>query len=409
MFLGIIFKSVCIALVFCFCLPVVSHAQNSFKQNSQENPNVIFFSTDDLNTWVNPLGYNQAKTPNLDRLSAMGITFTNAHAPAVYCAPSRSAIFSGQHASTTGCYRDEIYFYDNPELVSLQTAFSRAGYKAYGAGKTYHHRAGSIDMRGWEKYFSRSQEIRDVGYEMGYYGSDVPYPNPYPYSPYYTETDRELTGGGFLEWGPIAGNQAEQIPDAVRTNWVCDILKQEHSNPFPNYAPQKYFDMYDREQIVVPHLKADDLDDLPELIRKQMTNRSKIQQELESLGAVKDAVMAYLAAVSFADAMLGRVLDALEASAYKDNTVVIFWSDQGYHHGEKGQWGKHTLWQETSHVPLIIAGNGLPQNQTVNTTVSLVDLYPTLIELCNLSPHQKMDGVSLVSSLNNPASAESFY
>lgn len=309
------------------------------------------------------------------------------------------------------------FIYDNPEILSLQTAFSLAGYKTYGAGKLYHHRAGSIDMRGWEEYFSRSREIRDVGYEMGYYGSDVPYPNPHPYSPYYIKTDRELTGGGFLEWGPIAPEQAEQIPDAIRTNWVCDLLKKNYSDPFfialglysphfPNYAPQKFFHMYDRDQIIVPELKADDLDDLPEYIRKKMINRSKIQKELEDLDAVKDAVMAYLAAVSFADAMLGRVLDALEASAYKDNTVVVFWSDQGYHHGEKGQWGKHTLWQETSHVPLLFAGNGLPKNQKVATTVSLIDLYPTLIELCSLSEQHKMDGVSLVPTLRNPAEAK---
>lgn len=385
-------------------------------QTSSQNPNVIFFSTDDLNTWINPLGYSQAKTPNLDRLAKMGITFTNAHAPGVYCAPSRSAIFSGLHASSTGCYTDEIYFYDHPGIVSLQSAFSQAGYKAYGAGKTYHHRAGSIDMRGWEEYFARTQEIKDVGYETGYYGSDVPLPDPYPYSPYYTKTDNVITGGGFLEWGPIATEKAEQIPDAARTNWVCDLLKQEHSDPFfialglysphfPNYAPQEFFDMYDRDQIIVPDLKEDDLDDLPEYIRKKMTNRLKIQQTLEDLDAVKDAVMGYLAAVSFADAMLGRVLDALEASAYKDNTLIIFWSDQGYHHGEKGQWGKHTLWEETSHVPLLIAGNGLPENQKVNTTVSLIDLYPTLIEMCKLPQQHKMDGVSLASVLNDPSSA----
>ncbi len=115
--------------------------------------------------------------------------------------------------------------------------------------------------------------------------------------------------------------------------------------------------------------------------------------------------MGYLACVSFADAMLGRVLDALEASAYKDNTVVIFWSDQGYHHGEKGQWGKHTLWQETSHVPFIFAGIGLPANKRVETTVSLIDIYPTLIELCNLPEQHQMDGVSLVPTLVNPDSA----
>jgi len=392
--------------------------------NSIDHPNVIMFATDDLNTWVNPLGYNQAKTPNLDRLAEMGITFTNAHAPAAYCAPSRSAIWSGLHASSTGCYNDELYFYDMPELVSMQTAFDQAGYKTYGAGKLYHHRAGSFDTRGWDEYFSRSQEIRDWGYEMGYRGSDVPFPDPRPYSPYYNdprspfylEPGETMSWGAYLEWGPIAMEEAEQIPDALRTNWVCDLLEQEHTDPFfiglglysphfPNYAPQEFFDMYDRDSIIVPDLYADDLDDLPDHIRTRMTNRLIKQQTLEELDAVEDAVLGYLACVSFADAMLGRVLDALEASAYKDNTIVIFWSDQGYHHGEKGQWGKHTLWQETSHVPFIFAGNGLPENKRVATTVSLIDIYPTLIELCNLPQQHQMDGVSLVPTLNNPSEA----
>ena len=140
-----------IMTVLFLCIHTVVLGVSKKGNSPNDRPNVIFFSTDDLNTWVNPLGYSQAITPNLDRLAEMGITFTNAHAPATYCAPSRSAIFSGLHASSTGCYNYEIYHYDMPELASLQTAFSQAGYKAYGAGKTYHHRGGSIDMPGWEE------------------------------------------------------------------------------------------------------------------------------------------------------------------------------------------------------------------------------------------------------------------
>ncbi len=414
-------KTLALVVVSLHCSLAVD-AQTGPKSSDQ--PNVIMFATDDLNSWVNPLGYDQAITPNLDRLAEMGITFTNAHAPAAYCAPSRSAIWSGLHASSTGCYEDELYFYDMPELVSMQTAFEQAGYKTYGAGKLYHHRAGSFDTRGWDAYFSRSQEIRDWGYEMGYRGSDVPWPDPRPYSPVYTdpESDRYLEPGetmnygAFLEWGPIAPEKAEEIPDAVRTNWACDLLAQEHIDPFfialgmysphfPNYAPQKFFDMYDPDTIEVPYIYEDDLDDLPDHIRNRMTNRLSIQENLEKLDVVQEAVTGYLACVSFADAMLGRVLDALEASAYKDNTIVLFWSDQGYHHGEKGQWGKHTLWQETSHVPFIFAGNGLPENKTVETTVSLVDIYPTLIELCNLPEQHQMDGTSLAPILRDPSLA----
>ncbi|MEX0983034.1 MAG: sulfatase-like hydrolase/transferase [Bacteroidales bacterium] len=386
-------------------------------QGIVSRPNVIFFATDDLRTWVNPLGYAQAKTPNLERLANMGITFTNAHTPGAYCAPSRTAIFTGLHASTTGCYNNELYFFDYPELVGLHRAFSQTGYKAYGAGKLFHHREGSIDMRGWEEYFARTQEMKEGGYNTGYHGSDVPLPDPYPYSPYYTETGRQIDGGAFLEWGPIANELEDSMPAGLRTNWACNLLMQEHTEPFfiglglyiphyPNYAPQKYFDMYNREDIQLPEVLEGDWLDLPANMKNRMTNRNKIRQELIALDAYKDAVLGYLAAVSFADAMLGRVLDTLEASGYKDNTVLIFWSDHGYHLGEKGQWGKHTLWQETTNVPLIIAGAGLPQGHQVHTTVSLIDLYPTLIDLCSLTTPHEMDGISLMPVLIDPVTAQ---
>ncbi|MEX2370772.1 MAG: sulfatase [Bacteroidales bacterium] len=382
-----------------------------------DQPNIVFFVLDDLNDWINPLGYHQAITPNLDRLAESGVMFTNAHAPGVYCAPSRTAIFSGLQATTTGCYQNEVFFYDYRELVSLQMAFQQGGYNTWGAGKIFHHRGGYVDLRGWNEFFARSEEIRESGYETGSWGSDVPLPDPYPYSPYYRNTDKEFKGAPFLEWGPIADSLEDKMIAVQRTRWVCDLLQQPHEKPFfialglytphfPNYAPQKYFDMYDLSQIQVPYLKKDDLDDLPEGIRKRMINRRRMHQEtLESIDAVKEAVRAYLAAVTYADAMLGRILDALEENGHSENTIVIMWSDHGYHHGEKGQWGKHTLWRQTTRVPLIFSGANLPENKRINATVGLIDLYPTLIELCNLPGQHAMDGVSLLPFLRDPESA----
>jgi hypothetical protein len=130
---------------------------------STSQPNVIFFSVDDMNDWIGPLGYDQVKTPNMDRLAESGVNFTNTHAPGVYCAPSRTAIWTGMQASTTGCYENEIYHYDFPELVPLQMAFKQGGYNTYGAGKLFHHRGGYVDLRAWNEFFSRSQEMRDMG------------------------------------------------------------------------------------------------------------------------------------------------------------------------------------------------------------------------------------------------------
>ena len=380
-----------------------------------EKPNVIMFVTDDLNDWVGPLEYNQVKTPNMDRLADEGVVFTNAHAPGVFCAPSRTAIWTGLQASTTGCYENEIFRYDHPDIATLQMAFKAGGYNTYGAGKLYHHRGGYVDLRDWDEYFSRSQEMRDMAWEMnGYHMTDVPLPDPYPYSPYYTKTDR---GGGpalHLEWGPIANEKEDDMVDAMRTNWMVDVLKREHDRPFfmalgmysphyPNYAPQKYFDMYNPEELVLPEYKEDDLEDLSPEIRKFYTNRSKQHKELEEYGALKDALHGYLASITFADAMLGRVLDALDNSPYKDNTIVLFWSDQGFHHGEKGHWGKHTLWQRTTQVPFIWAGKGISKNTKLNDPVSLIDIYPTLAELCGVPAKKGLEGVSLASVLQNKA------
>ncbi len=419
--LGAKYLSTARTLFILGCFSNILLAQNSDgesinKTNSQ--PNVIFFSVDDMNDWAGPLGYNQVKTPNMDRLANAGVTFTNAHAPGVYCAPSRTAIWTGLQASTTGCYENEVYHYDFPELVPLQMAFKQGGYNTYGAGKLFHHRGGYVDLRSWDEFFSRSQEMRDMGWEMnGYHMNDVPLPEPYPYGPYYNQPDKKYNYPFHLEWGPIANAQEDDMVDAMRTNWMCDVLKRKHEKPFfmalgmysphyPNYAPQKYFDLYDRDDIVLPPYNANDLDDLSPEIRKFYTNRSRQHKELEELGALKDAIHGYLASISFADAMLGRLMDAVDASPYKDNTIIVLWSDQGFHHGEKGHWGKHSLWERTTQVPFIWAGAGIPKNKKVETTVGLIDIYPTLKEFCGLPVENKLDGVSLVASLKKPSAAK---
>ncbi len=406
--------SCCLVLVIVSCTNTIQSKGNSSSLIQNESrPNVIFFAVDDMNDFINPLGYSQAKTPNLDRLAKMGVTFTNAHAPAPFCAPSRTAIWTGLQAYTTGCYTTQIYQYDYPSLVPMHESFKQAGYKTYGAGKLFHHRPGHLDMDGWDEYFARNDFVSKGGYNTGYHGEDLPLPSPYPYSPYFRKTDKKITGGKFLEWGPISPEDEPKMMGVKRTKWVCDLLSKRHQNPFflglglytphfPNYAPQRYFDIYKLDEIEVPALPENDLDDLPPMIQKRMRNRSKIQETLEDIGAVKEAVRAYMAAISYADGLLGEVLDALEQSAYKDNTIIVFWSDHGYHLGEKGNWGKHTLWRETSGVPFFFAGPGILKEKVVQNTVGLIDIYPTLTELCGLPKQHKLDGQSIVNLLNSP-------
>jgi arylsulfatase A-like enzyme len=225
---------------------------SSAQAQETNRPNVLFLAVDDMNDWIGCLGTTpRAMTPNIDKLAARGLNFTNAHTAGVFCAPSRAAIFSGQFASTTDCYRTANYFVGHPEIEAL-----------------------------------------------------------------------------LLEWGAIPNEQEEEMADTIRINWAVEQLQKKHDKPFflatgiyaphfPNYCPQKYFDLYDPAQIKLPPYKKDDLDDLPDKIKKMKTTRSRIHQKLESLDAVDDAIHGYLACMSYADAMMGRVLDALESSPYE--------------------------------------------------------------------------------------------
>lgn len=384
---------------------------------AEKPPNVIFLAVDDMNDWIGCLDTTPgAITPNIDKLAARGVNFTNAHTCGVFCAPARAAIFSGQFASTTGCYQSADYFTDHPEIEGLQMSFAKAGYTTLGAGKLYHHPAGNIDQRGWSHFFLRNPAQRTTGWPLDSWSEETPFPDPFPASIF--NKGKQVTGGLFLEWAGLPNGKEEEMADTIRINWAVEQLRKEHDKPFflacgiyaphfPNYCPQKYFDLYDRDDIELPPYKADDLEDLPERIKRAKTARSKIHKELEEKGAVKDAIHGYLACMSYADAMMGRVLDALEKSPYAENTIVVLWSDHGYHHGEKYEWGKHTLWERTSNVPLIWAGPGVAKGAKSDVTVSLIDMYPTFVEMCGLpGPRQDLEGVSLAATLAKPAEAK---
>lgn len=400
------------------CLLCVSAPLHETQAAESAKPNVLFIAVDDMSDWIGCMGATpRALTPNIDRLASRGLLFMNAHTAGVFCAPSRAAIFTGQFGSTTGCYETATYWVDHPAIRPLQVSFAEGGYKTFGAGKLFHHPAGNIDQRGWTEFFLRSKAQRQTGWPLNSWSKEVPFPDPFPNSIY--NKGREVTGGLFLEWGAIPNEKEEQIVDTIWANYAVSKLKENHDQPFflgvgfyaphfPNYCPQKYFDLYDPAKIELPPYKDDDLDDLPEKIRKQKTNRmNQHHKRLVELGAVKDAIHGYLACMSYADALIGRILDALEASPYADNTIVVLWSDHGYHHGEKGDWGKHTLWERTSNVPFVWAGPGIAKGAVTDVSVSLIDMYPTLVERCGLpQPPQRLEGVSIAETLRDPANAK---
>jgi choline-sulfatase len=384
-------------------------------ETTRTQPNVLFLAVDDMNDWVGFLGGYPARvfTPNIDRLAGMGTAFTNAHTAAPVCCPSRAAVMSGLLPTTSGIYNNQQWWKPHrPELVTLPIHFRQHGYTAVGAGKIYHHTAGNNPPSQWDDYhrllFNDNAWIR-AGSPLYPYTKPKPRPKEFPFCGLKNYSEE-------VDWGVLPGQAEGEYDDAVTVDYAIRFLESDDSRakPFflacgtfhphlPWYVPQKYLDLYPLENVVVPAIDLSDLDDVPEPGRKLALRKADNLREIREAGKWQSAIRHYLASISFADAQIGRVLESLEESPHADNTVIVLWSDHGWHLGEKGHWHKRTLWEEATRVPLIVVapGHGKP-GQRCQRPASLIDLYPTLIDICGLSQVPGLDGVSLVRWLNHP-------
>ena len=380
----------------------------AFSEPSPTRPNVLFIAIDDLNDWVGCLGgHPQARTPNLDRLAAGGMLFTNAHCPGAACNPSRSAVLSGRAPHRSGLYRNRQKLRTVlPDATLLPQVFRDHGYWAAGSGKLLHY---VIDARSWDEYFPEKEGE-----------------NPFPRTLYPPRRPLSLPRGGpwqYVEtdWGPLDADDEEYGGDWLVSKWIGEQLGREHERPFflacgiyrphePWFVPKKYFEPFPLEDIQLPPgYKADDLDDLPPAGKRRGPNR--YFAHIREQGQWRQAIQGYLASIHFADAMLGRVMAALAAGPNRDNTVVVLWSDHGWHLGEKQHWQKFTAWRVCSRVPLVVrvppgAAPGLPAGTTAGSEcdrpVDLLSLAPTLLELSGLPGRPEHDGPSLVPLLKDP-------
>jgi arylsulfatase A-like enzyme len=376
-----------------------------------EKPNILMISVDDLNDWVGVYcGNPQCKTPNIDAFAKKAMTFRNASCPAPVCGPSRSALLSGFMPSTTGVYGNSQNMLHS-ELVKKNTTlpeyFSKHGYLTISRGKIFHGH-GSSDQGQWafdiwknarsttdgpnkEKLFSRNQGIIN--------GKKIK-------NAKYTQE-----GGSGFEFGPTIGGK-EGTKDYETAKWFEQQLKKKYDKPFfmsvgisrphlPFFAPQEYFDLYDRDSVKVPEFRMDDLDDIVSRNGRKIFKPHDDFLWCQEYGVMKDAVHAYMASTSYADDCIGLVLDALAKSKYAKNTIVLIWGDHGWHLGEKLKFRKTYLWREATQNPLIIRVPGMKKGLETTRNVNLIDLYPTLIDLCDL-PKKKLDGKSLKPLLENP-------
>jgi len=364
---------------------------------AESKQNVLFIAIDDLNDWIGCLGgHPDAKTPHMDRLAARGILFTNAHCAAPLCNPSRTALLTGIRPSTSGVYDNAQPFRRSPVLqsaVTLPQHFQAHGYRVVGGGKIYH---GSFpDPASWHEYFPSQQQNKPR--------DPVPPVRP----------ANGIPDTAQFDWSPLRVGESA-MGDTQVVEWASRELRKKHDKPFflacgifrphlPWYVPEKYFDLYPLDKITLPRVKEDDLDDVPPIGRRFARPEGDHKKVLEH-NQWRKAVQAYLASITFADARVGQVLDALDASPYAKNTNIVLWSDHGWHLGEKLHWRKFTLWEEATHNVLMISSPGLTKaGGRCARTVSLLDLYPTLIDMCGLSRRPGLEGASLLPLLKNPA------
>ena len=362
-----------------------------------------------MNDWIGCLrGYPGVSTPNIDRLAKRGVLFANAHCASPLCNPSRTALLTGMRPSTSGIYSNEQWWRPAlPDAVTMPVYFRRNGYHAAGAGKVFHHVAGFNPPDQWDEF--RLQEFDDPWYRRAEW---YPWVKKIPAPPGHPFNGLKDFPGEF-DWGILPKKEAE-YGDMKAVEFAGEFLARKHDKPFflaiglwhphiPMFAPQNYFDLYPDGKVRLPESPADDLDDIPAEGLRLAAARREEHERIVKEGKWKEGVRAYLACISFADAMIGQVLDHLDKSAYGRNTIIVFWSDNGWHLGEKQHWHKSTLWQRATHVPMIIAAPGSkavgrPRQQPA----SLLDLYPTLVELCGLPAKSDLEGTSLVPVLRDP-------
>lgn len=368
-------------------------------QGLKPPPNVLFLSIDDLNDWLGTLGgHPQTRTPNLDRLAARSTLFRRAYCAAPACNPSRIATLTGIAPWESGAYANRSEWRTVlPDAVTLPQLFKANGYWVGGAGKIFHDRFS--DCTGWDAYFPYQRFQNEQ--ELSTAWTPAPQPSQRPVN--------GISNIGSLDWGDLPTRDRD-LPDTRIADWTIAQLQAPNRAPFflacgfykphlPWYVPAPYFDALPLDTLVLPELLPTDADDIPAAGQALMFR--EWHERIVNAGQYPQAVQAYLAAIAYVDTQMGRVLDALDASPYAQNTVVMLWSDHGFHLGEKFHWLKFALWERATRVPLMIATPG-SSGQVCDRVVSLLDLYPTLAQLARFDPLPAVSGRSLIPLLRDP-------
>ncbi|MEX0641546.1 MAG: sulfatase [Pirellulales bacterium] len=363
---------------------------------AHQKRNVLFIVSDDLcnqlGTYVHPI----VRSPNLDRLAAGGVRFDRAYCQWPLCNPSRASFMTGMRPDQTGVHENQTHFREQlPDHVTLPQYFQKHGYRVARVGKIYHYGVpsqigtnGFDDTPSWQKVVNPRGRDKDVEHLM-------------------FAVIRGSLGGG-LSWLAADGTDEEQT-DGIGAAEAIKLLEEYKNEPFflavgfyrphvPFVAPKKYFQMYPLDSIKLPAEPAGHRQGVPKLAFYQYRNHDKMTDRQR-----REAIQSYYATTTFMDAQLGKLLDAVDRLGLHENTVIVFTSDHGYHLYEHGLWHKRSLFEESARVPLVIsAPNAKAKGQSSPRIVELVDLYPTLADLCGLPVPSELPGISLRRQLDDP-------
>ena len=412
LFHGHITKSSLFSMAVLLCVLLLSCREGGSKNNGEvskserEKPNVLFIAIDDLNDWITPLGgHPQAKTPNIDAFAATAVNFRKNYCTSPGCAPSRASVMTGMHTYNSGMYSNYQDWRKVPKLenaITLGEYFKEYGYYSAGAGKIYHY--GHIAPRTWHDYYPSQEQNMPKEYIPE--GAPMNMPEfKYMYK--------------MFDWYELPFED-EQTADFQSVDYISRQLNKEHDKPFflacgiyrphvPWYVPKKYFDMFPLKDIKLPEIMQHDIDDLGNRANELMARGGNYHRHVVEANKWKEAVQGYLASMAFADAMLGRLLEQLKKSPHADNTIVVLWSDHGWQLGEKMHWRKFALWENVIRTVMMIRApkglgslpNGSKSGKNIDEPTSLLDIYPTLLDLAGLPENQDLDGKSLVPYLGN--------
>jgi arylsulfatase A-like enzyme len=365
-------------------------------------PNVLFIAVDDLRNWEGCYGDTQAKTPNIDRLAARGVRFDRAYCGAPLCNPTRTSLITGMRPSMTGVYENNVvWFKAVPDAMTIPLLFKQNGYYVSGAGKITHAR--TVRASDWHD-FGPVQDNLEGGEDVG---ND-------PVGRKAGKADNKHYGT--FTWHVVPNANEAELIDYRATSYVIDRLTKAQDKPFflalgihrphtPWNVPQKYFDLYPLDKIQQPKINPHDLDDVGPIAKGMAKPELDAAIRARPQGP-EHIIQAYLASISFCDAQIGRVLDALDKSPYRDNTIIVFWGDHGWNLGEKQHWAKTVLWEESTRAPMLWVAPGVAKPGGVCArTVSFLGIFPTLCELAGLPVPAQCKDPSFRSLLADPKAA----